>query len=395
MKATTATATSSRSVGERAAILATAHSKDALAQLCRAAGWSGDDARTPKMMLARWLAEHEAGAEHSRDSEQEQGQQEQRAEPAEKPAPQTKRGDKTASNSAAIAQAIAAALGSVKLGVDTSEIQAAVKAEIAPLAEEIRREVMRSVFRVEVKLPDATVRDVGQQHKQFPTLLKMVASGCSVFLSGPAGSGKTTAAHSIAQALGLPFYFNGAIDSEYKLSGFIDAQGRIVSTAFRKAYTEGGVYLFDEVDSSLAPALLAFNAHLANGSADFPGADQPVSRHPDFRCIAAGNTWGSGATAEYVGRNRLDAAFLDRFVKLAWGYDEVLERAIAGDDNWTSAVQVMRSRAAAKGLKVVISPRASIHGAKLLAAGLTLDEVKEATVFSGLTAEQRRNLEAA
>ena len=128
---------------------------------------------------------------------------------------------------------------------------------------------------------------------------------------GPAGSGKTTAAHEAAKALGIPFYFTGAIDSAYKLTGFIDAQGRTVRTAFREAFEHGGVFLFDEMDSSMPAALLAFNAALANGHADFP--DGIIKRHPDFRAIAACNTFGGGANRQYVGRMQLDAASLDRF----------------------------------------------------------------------------------
>ena len=51
-------------------------------------------------------------------------------------------------------------------------------------------------------------------------------------MAGPAGSGKTSLAEALAKALGLPFFFNGAIDSPYKLAGFIDAQGRINRPAF-------------------------------------------------------------------------------------------------------------------------------------------------------------------
>jgi cobaltochelatase CobS len=239
----------------------------------------------------------------------------------------------------------------------------------------------------------AAVRTLeGRQHKLFARFLKALATKQNVWLAGPAGSGKTTAAEKAAEALGVPFYFNGAIDTEYKLLGFIDAQGRIVSTAFREAFTNGGVYLFDEVDASQQGATLAFQAALANGYADFPGG--MVRRHPDFYCVAAANTWGLGATTDYVGRNKLDAAFLDRFqVKLSWGYDEELERAIAGNDEWTEFVQRIRAKAKAKGLKVVISPRASIAGAQLIAAGFTMEETADMTVYAGLTADQRANVE--
>jgi len=260
---------------------------------------------------------------------------------------------------------------------------------VAAAEDAVRRLVPRELV---VKMDGAKPKNVGKTHKQFPRLLKMVAAGCNVWLAGPAGSGKTTAAEQVAEALGLDFYFNGAIDTEYKLSGFVDANGHIVSTAFRKAYTEGGVYLFDEVDASLPSATLAFNAALANGHCDFPGSAKATPKHKNFRCIAAGNTWGFGATMEYVGRNRLDAAFLDRFVQLDWSYDEDLERALATDAAWCTEVQRMRKQAVIRGLKVVISPRATINGCKLLAAGMSVAEVKDAVILAKLRPEDRSAL---
>lgn len=173
------------------------------------------------------------------------------------------------------------------------------------------------------------------QHQAFEKLV-MLASALAnddknIWLAGPAGSGKTTAARKLAASLGYDeeseFDFNGAIDTEYKLSGFVDAKGRVVSTAFRRIWENGGVYLFDECDASMPGALLAFNAALANGYAAFPDGTQ--KRHANTVIIAAANTWGFGGDANYVGRAKLDAAFLDRFVTLTWNYDENLERKIA------------------------------------------------------------------
>jgi cobaltochelatase CobS len=231
-----------------------------------------------------------------------------------------------------------------------------------------------------------------REHKQFRTLLKAASARTAdghrlnVWLAGGAGSGKTTAARNVAKSLGLPFYFNGAIDNEYKLLGFTDAQGRLVSRPFRQAYEHGGVYLFDEVDASLPAALLAFNAALANGQVDFP--DRIVERHRDCVIIAAGNTYGHGATSDYVGRFKQDAAFMDRFAFLNWETDEELERATCPDRDWCAFVQKTRARARSQGLKVIISPRASYYGAALLAAGLDRDAVVGMTLRKGLSDDQ-------
>lgn len=241
-----------------------------------------------------------------------------------------------------------------------------------------------------IEFPHEAEPETRTEHYQFPRLLAAVKAGCNVWLAGPAGSGKTTGAERAAAALGIPFSFDGALDTEYKLTGFVDAGGRIVSTAFKRAYTEGGLHLLDECDGSAPSALLAINAALANGFAAFP--DGMAKRHPDFRCVAAANTWGLGATYDYVGRAKLDAAFLDRFVRLDWGYDEILERTIAPNKEWCQLVQSARARAKAAGLKIIISPRATLNGSALLAAGLPLSDVIEMTIGAGLRDEDKAAL---
>lgn len=237
---------------------------------------------------------------------------------------------------------------------------------------------------------------IGRQHKGFDRLLKLCAvrngkgTGLNVWLTGPAGSGKTTAAENVAKALAIPFHFSGAMDNEYKVIGFIDAGGRCIRTAFREAYENGGVFLLDEVDGCHPAALLALNAALANGYCDFP--DGQVKRHKDTVIIAAANTWGQGATHEYVGRAKLDAASLDRFVMMAWDYDEALERDTCGNEAWARKVQAWRGRIISAGIKAILSPRASYDGASLLAHGFTESDVIELTVKKGLSADQWRQI---
>ena len=269
---------------------------------------------------------------------------------------------------------------------------------------------------LDLTAPGIDVSTETVMHHKFPLLAAAVAARVNVMLVGPAGSGKTTAAVKVAEALGLPFYGTGAINSEYKLTGFIDAQGRIVSTAFRKAFEEGGVFLFDEIDASLPSALLAFNAALANDWMDFP--DKCVKRHEGFRVIAGANTFGTGADRQYVGRNQLDAASLDRYAVIDWGYDEALEASFVGapvpkdaprpvsiaplsaDAAQAQAIQwcdrVRRIRKAVDDLKVrhVVSPRATINGARLLAAGWSWTDCEDAVIWKGLDKDSKAKIAA-
>lgn len=276
-----------------------------------------------------------------------------------------------------IALAIASHLPATS-AVDSAQVRAIVKEELTGMN--------ALPTRVEVVALSQEVKDMGIQHKQFPTLLQVIGQRLNVWLAGPAGSGKTTACHNVATALDLPFRFCGAQSNEYGLLGFIAANGQVVRTQFREAYEHGGVFLFDEIDASSPAALLAFNAALANGVCAFP--DVVISRHSDFIAVAAANTFGLGGTNDYVGRAKQDAAFLDRFVYLTWEVDEVLERSTVGNDRWVSRVQNIRAKVHSKGLKVLITPRASYYGAKLLAAGMDQSLVETMVLRKGMTDEQ-------
>jgi len=237
----------------------------------------------------------------------------------------------------------------------------------------------------------------GRFHPKFPELLKRLSCRMAdgyvpnLWIAGPAGSGKTKAASQAAEALGLPFHTNGALLMAHEVLGYLDANGCYHRTAFREAYENGGIYLFDEIDGSSNEALLPLNSALANGFCTFP--DGQVTRHKDCRIIAAANTWGFGATAEYVGRAKIDSAVISRFAPMAWDYDEELERDICGNAEFAKRVQKARKAARDYGIQVVISPRDSMMGASYIAGGFTSDEAAEMTFLGRLKPEQRSMIE--
>lgn len=230
-----------------------------------------------------------------------------------------------------------------------------------------------------IELPD----DI--RHEKFEETLACVMSNIPVMLVGPAGAGKTTLGKQISVALGLSFSHTGAVSSRYELSGFVDAHGNYQRTAFRDAFEHGGVFLFDEIDGSDSGALLWCNTAIANGECAFP--DGSIHRHADFRLIAAANTFGRGADRVYVGRNQLDGASLDRFAVIDFDYDEKMERAIFGDNDWTLRVQKIRRAIVELKLRHVVSPRATDYGKRLLQAGITQDRVEQMAIFKGLKAD--------
>lgn len=255
-------------------------------------------------------------------------------------------------------------------------------------------------IRIEVARANGETATVeGHNHPMMKDLLTIMASRQvnglhpNIMLCGPTGSGKTHAVHQAAKALGMEFFTNGALSMDHQLVGFIDAGGNYHQTPFRQAFVQPAVYLFDEIDSSDNTCLLALAGALANGNFHFP--DAMVKRHPDSIIIAAGNTWGNGATSDFVGRNRLDGAIRSRFpVRLSWDYDEDLETAICGNPQWAARVQRARWKARQAGLKVIIDPRMSQAGAALVAQGMSFDRAAECTYLADLTKEQRDMIEA-
>ena len=226
------------------------------------------------------------------------------------------------------------------------------------------------------------------------TLVSVLAQRLHVFMVGPAGSGKTTAAHQAAKALSLPYYESsmGPATSQWDLVGFRSPDGKYIPGILRKPYEDGGVLMLDEMDNANPSVLTALNAAISNGQTTFP--DGEVNRHDDFVLVAAGNTYGRGADRMYVGRNQLDAATLDRFVNITWGYDEAAEIDWAGRDqaSWTKYIQQVRHKAESNNMRVIVSPRASIFGAKLLRAGMAIEQIKEMVLWKGMGDADRKKL---
>ena len=260
-----------------------------------------------------------------------------------------------------------------------NEMTKAAKAEAKALLEAVKR--VGEATRIEVELKDGTKKDLGTVHRETEWLIKLLQKPRHAFLTGPAGSGKTTCAEKVAEALGLSFHpmSVGPETMKSDLLGFIDANGNYHTTQVREAFEKGGLLLLDEMDAGNGASMTILNSLLSNGYCSFP--DGIVKRHPNFRCIAAANTFGRGADRLYVGRNQLDAATLDRFVVRAFDYDEALEYRLAGNDEWVKRVQEIRAKASELKLRVVVSPRASIVGADMLADGFSQEDVEESCIF--------------
>jgi hypothetical protein len=220
--------------------------------------------------------------------------------------------------------------------------------------------------------------------ESLKTLKSCIKNRIPVYITGPAGSGKTTVVKNIATELGLKYY-SISVSNQTTVSaifGFVDASGTYRPSLFRLAYEFGGVFLMDELDSGNANTISAINQAIENGICGFPDGKM-VEAHPDFTFCSSGNTVGTGANKRYVGRNPLDGASLDRLGFIEWEYDEELELKISENHYWVKRVQAFRTIANILGVGLIISPRASKNGSKLINDGIPLSIVEKTVIFKG------------
>lgn len=326
-----------------------------------------------------------------------------------------------------LAQAIAAAVAPhVKAGIDRETVEQIVDERIVDSL--LPR-------RIEVVIPGCgTVKDVGVQHAYFEALRRCVTARLTVWLVGPAGSGKTSVAAALADSLGLPHYAMSvcATTSKADLLGYKNVMdGNYVQTDLRQAYEHGGVFLIDEVDAGNPNVMVIMNALLANGHCGFP--DRLVEKHPHFIPIAGANTIGMGADKQFVGRNKLDEATRDRFVMVEFPYDPVIEAVMAGvcptcfseaerpvpyefiqvedkasEDNdrrlkadaerrcafYCRKIVKIRNAMAELKVRHIVSPRATMAGCTLIRLGFTLPDVMNMAVWKGLDSETVNKIES-
>ena len=266
---------------------------------------------------------------------------------------------------------------------DMDAIREIVKEELEKLPK-AQPEPIETV--IEVKSPAGAVKLQGVQHEKFEEVLAVVSAGEPVYLYGPAGTGKSHIAESVAKALKLDFYMTNCVTQEFKLTGFVDANGHYVETSFYKAFKNGGVFFLDELDGSAPEALININTALANKYFDFPGVGR-VEAHKDFRCIAAGNTVCTGATEEYTGRFALDAASMDRFYFIHIDYSERIENALAaGDVDLVAFAHKFRESCKERNIQALFTYR-SISRIRKLKSVIPMKRLLWGSLFKGMDYE--------
>jgi len=233
---------------------------------------------------------------------------------------------------------------------------------------------------------------------EFERIIQLASQRVNIMLSGPAGCGKTYIAAKAAEGLGLTF---GSIScsagmSESQLAGWLLPTGKggqfeYKPSTFVELYEKGGLFLLDEMDSADPNALTFINSALANEGFHVPQrlGDTYIKKHKDFVCIAAANTFGTGADEMYIGRNPLDAATLDRFRvgMIRMDYSDAVEEALVDPSilKWGRAI---RDNINAHKLRRVMSTRVMLDLDKMAKAYDWGQEDWEQSYFAGWSADE-------
>lgn len=268
------------------------------------------------------------------------------------------------------------------------------------------RDVVREIILREPDQPDV-VHD-GIFHPNFDTLVRLVKAGLHVFLPGEPGTGKSHAGEQVATILGWAFasLSLGPTTPESRLWGGMDANGKFFEPPFVRLARyamdnpdKGAVFCLDEMDNGHAGILATLNSAMANGWFTAPNGDV-ITFGKNYVILGAANTFGTGPTAEFSGRNKLDAATLNRFRYLPWGTDEGMETAICqtvlADERllaaWLDVWRTARKNVADHGLKIFVTMRGAIMGARMLANGFTVDEALMLELGNKVPADQWKKI---
>jgi len=173
----------------------------------------------------------------------------------------------------------------------------------------------------------------------FQDIVDDIMFGHNVFLIGGAGTGKTTLAEKVAEALGREYTTINCsqwtspmeIVGGQSLDGYVE--GKMI-----EAWKNGHMVILDEMpklDPNTAGLLNDALAKGKNAKAFIHNSrKEKFAKHKNFCVIATGNIYPNGESVAYGANNKQDLSLLDRFSgSIYWiEKNKVLEKALTQND---------------------------------------------------------------
>lgn len=155
------------------------------------------------------------------------------------------------------------------------------------------------------------------KHELFGYVLTLAEERQPVMLVGPAGTGKSHLCRQISDYLEIPYgetpMTPGATRGDLLGRMTANPDEPFILSQFAEVYSSGGVFNFEEIDAADPGMLLVLNNALAGSSLFNSANGQRYDRSEDFVAMSTANTFGIGANREFTGREKLDAATIDRW----------------------------------------------------------------------------------
>jgi hypothetical protein len=211
-------------------------------------------------------------------------------------------------------------------------------------------------------------------HSWWDRLNLYIARRPSTSIVGPTGNGKTTMAEMALRAQAFDYEMISCTDQ----TTVTDLVGGLILRASGEEWIDGIItrcfragkgIILDEADALDPRVGLAMQNALQDPGPDGRGryVSLPTGErvYPTGKCpiVQTWNTFGTGATRQYVGRNKLDAASVDRTSILFTRYeneDSILTgRGVSADltHRLVTWAQAVRAKIDAAGLPISLSPR--------------------------------------
>lgn len=199
--------------------------------------------------------------------------------------------------------------------------RAAQVLEKALLAIDVKVETPSSKTHSDDFIPQVPSKKKGYvPHANFKVVEKILGSSAfmPIYLSGPAGVGKTETVEQVCAKLGLKlvqFSFTSETDENDLFGGYVLVDGNMVKrdgpiTAAAKA---GSVLLLDEIDVAGSNSFMLQRV-LEGKPFTVKKTGEYVVPADGFKIVATANTKGSGdLTGNYAHTNFLNQSFIDRF----------------------------------------------------------------------------------